>query len=684
MNNKYFGKAEFLTLDPEKYPAFAKLPATFFVPFDRKFVAAQFMKSMKLDGHGAAKIRVFADTKFRLTVNGKVLGVGPVAAGGDYGNTLPMPKQYFNTYETEVDGIFEILCEVQTPGVVQTDYSAGKGGFIFAAEIDLGDRKVEVVSDESWLVRFDPRFDSAVSADLTREMPGWEKASVVPENEIVWNLADPEIPALRESIVNPQSVEKSAGKTRFVFDRIYSAYVQIESDADSDSDLDVIVSEYSSDRVSERIRVGRGKTFYRGFRMWSVGEVTVTHPGNVRVEVSLVFVRYPVDESRTGSFACSDEKLTAIYELGKKTLEICRQSLHLDSPLHQETLGCTGDYAIENLMTSMTFGDMRLSRLDLVRTSDYLRMTDGYMFHTSYSLIFVTMLWDYYMFTADIKTVRELLPTVEILLRRFAGYTSDGVIENPPNYMFIEWGTLDGYNLHHPPKALGQTALNSFYRMALLAAAKLFRETGNDARADEIESLARAHRTACVRCFYEADKNIFSDGTPSPESDYEPGEWLPANAKRRYHTRQANTLAVLSGLTDDAGLMERVILSILGENDEFEDFEVQPYFMHYVMEAARKTRLFGKYGLRLLHLWDKQVIDSPKGMKEGWGKFVGDNSHAWGATPTYQLPMALSGLEITKSGFTEYRLSPGLYGLDWAEISFPTPKGMVRLTLGEK
>lgn len=681
---KFFGNAKFLTLDPEKYPEFAVLPATYFVPFERKFVAAQFRKQVGFSDSGRAVIRVFADTKFRLTVNGQVLGVGPVAAGGDYDNRLAMPKQYFNTYEIVLDGGIDILCEVQTPGLVQTDYSCEKGGFILCAKVALCGRELEIVTDESWEMRVDTQFDTAFQADFTRELPDWQPAVTVPEAEVVWQLADPRIPALCESLICPSKVTEGEGKTRFEFDRIYSAYVKLSliNKGDAARKIEISASEYGG-KANEFLTIPVGKTLYRGFRMWSIGEVTVWHGADVEVTAQLVFVRYPVDYEKAGSFVCSDEGLNLIYELGKSTLEICRQSLHLDSPLHQETLGCTGDYAIENLMTSVTFGDMRLTRLDLVRTSDYLKLTGGYMFHTSYSLIFVTMLRDYYLFTADIETVRELLPTVELLFFRFSGYIDDDVIENPPNYMFVDWGELDGFNLHHPPKALGQTVLNGFYRMALLAASELYSAVGDDSGSDELKALADRHKEACNRRFYDEQRGMYFDGTPAPESEYEAGKWLPVNARRRYYTRQANALAVLCGFTDDASLMARVADSILEGGGGFENLEVQPYFMHYVLEGIRKVGLFGKYGLKLINLWDRQVMASPKGMKEGWGSFIGDNSHAWGATPTYQLPMAITGLKILKPGFGEYRLSPELYGLKWAKVRIPLPDSMISLELGD-
>lgn len=690
-------KAEFLTLDPVNYPEFNHLPATIFTPADRKFFAAQFYKSINLPkGTGAvAHIAVFADTKFRLSVNGCVIGVGPVAVGGDYGNTLPMPKQYLNLYDVSLtENLFEVLAEVQSPGEVMTDYSAGRGGFVFAAEITFADREpVTVISDESWLCRRDTRYSSVARADFTVVLPELISPVVIPKTEAPWRLAEAGIPPLTEEYISPSTTTRDGHITYFDFSRIYSAYILLECNnySENDDEVRIFAEEYMdssagvSQNPTESVRIPSGKSTYRGLRMRSIGAVAVECSDTTEIKLTLVYVHYPVDGELSGSFICSDSKLNGIYELGKFTLEMCRQSLHLDSPLHQETLGCTGDYAIESLMTAVTFGDMRLTRLDLIRTSDWLRMSNGFMFHTSYSLIFVTMLYDYYIYTADIETVRELMPAVEILIERFGTYIQNGVISSPPSFMFIEWGELDGFSLHHPPKALGQTSLNAFYRMALEASCRLYRALGKTEPSSELEILAEKHKQACISRFYDSARGIFRDGENLSESAYEPADWLPANAERSYYTRHANILAALSGIIDGnegKELIERVIT----KPEDFESFDIQPYFMHYLMEAVRKYGLFDRYGLVLIHMWDKQLAASPKGMKEGWNKFNGDCSHAWGATPTYQLPMAVSGFEMVEAGFKSFRLAPCLYSLDDAGVSLPTPYGLIKIELkkGEK
>ncbi|MBE6723742.1 MAG: hypothetical protein E7576_00890 [Ruminococcaceae bacterium] len=681
--------ARWLWLDQEKHPGTDVTPTTVFAapPEGFRFTTVEFEKTVtrRSPAPDVFRVTVFADPKFRLYVNDRYVGTGPCAAGGDYANTLPMPKQYVNRYDVPVEGrMLKIRAEVWNGCGVMTDYSTGFCAFILSGEID----GTEIVTDASWRVRVLPGCRGISDTDLTAAPGEWEVPAVLEDGP--WNPADPRLPALSEETVQPETIRRDvlAGEQtlRVSFDRIYSAYLclSVKNAAGRAANVRIGVAEGNPGDVgtsSVTVPASDGATSYREKRMLSIGAVMIKAPADVEVSVSLAYAHYPVDRDNEGYFRCPDEKLNQIYHVGKFTLEMCRQSLHLDSPLHQETLGCTGDYAIEALMTRTTFGDMRLTRADLIRTADYLVMTNGYMFHTAYSLIWVTMLRDYVRWTGDRETLKACRPALDILLNRFRGYIGDsGVIENPPNYMFVDWANIDGFQLHHPPMALGQTALNAFWQGALKAASELYRSGGSAALAREVKDEAERHRGAAVREFYDFERELFFDGWSKSRKDPEQQPWQPENPDKRYYSKHSNTLAVLFGLVEGRTaktLAER----ILTEDwlDEGSKIEVQPYFMHYVCEMAVKTGLWKKYGIGLMHLWDKQVEESPKGMKEGWGDFHGDCSHAWGATPVYQMPVRLLGFEMLKSGFRKFRIKPELCGLDWVEAGIPTPWGLLRI-----
>lgn len=120
------------------------------------------------------------------------------------------------------------------------------------------------------------------------------------------------------------------------------------------------------------------------------------------------------------------------------------------------------------------------------------------------------------------------------------------------------------------------------------------------------------------------------------------------------------------------------IVSGLYVNDVNDSYP-QPYFMHFVLEAINKVGLFEKYGLDTIRLWEKAIDNDKCALKEGWipvNSYAFDLSHAWGGSPTYQLPARLLGIDMIEPGWKKIKINPCLYGLDFAEISIPTPFGM--------
>ena len=87
--------------------------------------------------------------------------------------------------------------------------------------------------------------------------------------------------------------------------------------------------------------------------------------------------------------------------------------------------------------------------------------------------------------------------------------------------------------------------------------------------------------------------------------------------------------------------------------------------------------------MAILDLWREPVRTCPKGLPEGFyapePTYRFDHSHAWGGTPLYSLPLALTGLEMVKPDFEEIRLNPSLLGLDSASVQIPTPYGMIEV-----
>lgn len=713
-----------------------------------------------LEGIMSAKLTVSADTRYRLWVNGRFIGTGPVAPGGDYGNQKPMPNWYATEYTVPLQkGENRIFAQVQLGGLAMTEYSAGRGGFWLACtdvsesgasvlnQTGLqsdgerpGSKRVSIHTDKTWQARLCNACRPDKSVDMTAPEAGWEQAVETGDSRM---LRLSPLPPLCEQFVAPSevfvfpqyrqrvqaqgdsiTVQPGCPLTLYLkFDKIYSGYVSFGYQGTKNVKITLSIQEQIG-KTHETERIVASESFsYRGLRMQSIGCIGVTLEGFSGKPVTLtdpglIFSCYPAPEE--GTFDCSDRALNQIYEVGKWTLAICRQSLHLDSPLHQETLGCTGDYFIESLMGYYCFSDTRLTRLDIVRTADFLRMNQGVMFHTSYSLIWVQMVAEYCRYTADFSVLDEVMDALDILLERFDSYIGEnGLIENPPNYMFVDWVEVDGYTLHHPPKCLGQACLNAFYYKALtdavylcsLCCGKVEKSQGTAVLCPEVEGCrrktlalcrraedhcdnkAQAYRQGIEECcnraqiyrrraeavkkgfaaFYDTGRGLYFDGLDTPGQE---NAWQPANPNRRYFSQHTNSLAVLYGLAGDA--MRTPVMEQVMADDSL--IAAQPYFLHFVLDALDAAGLFEKYGLAQIRRWTRLVEEFPGGMKEIWDGSC-DYSHAWGATPVYQLPSRLLGLTIVEPGFKRITLRPRTCGLAYAHIKVPTPFGIIDAVL---
>lgn len=681
--------AKWIWLDKNIYPQYQKSEITLFDKNKYKytFVAAEF-KFEKSFGKKVKKVNIdiSADVKFWLYMNGEYVGLGPVCAGGDYANVMPMPKQYYNTYELEADcEKIEFYVLVQKNTTVQCDTSQGHPGMIMSAEITFCDgTKESIVSDSNWLARKDNRRYVNSKIDYTMCADEWHRAE---EIESIWNLSKAPIEMLAEDEIFPidfSPVTVYPGETGTInveFDKIYSCYYHLVVSAE-DNFL-VQIADYEKDEKKAEVIdtiSAKSSVDFRSLRMTSVGcaKLYIVNSGKKPLTVdnfSLFFDYYPIHDE--GSFECSDAVLNKAYEIGKWALKICRQTIELDSPKHQENLGCTGDYMIASLMNYFTYGDTKLTRLDIIRTADYLKKSNGYMFHTSYSMMWIMMLYDYYMFSADKAVLTEVKDALMILLERFHGYTDENeIITDPPSYMFLDWLEVDGISLHHPPAALGQAALNAFYAGGLGMSVKIFEIIGDSKACAKYKQRYEKMKKSFNEYFYDADKQLYFDGL---NEKYPTKKWIPENTDKRYYSWHTNSLAVLFDIApkdEQKDLIERII------NDE-SLIKPQPYFMHFVLEAIYKVGLFEKYGIGQLRRWE-DMTKFPKGLQEGWYDMSGygfDYSHVWGGTPTYQLPSKIMGFAMEEAGFKKITLKPQTFGLDYANVKMPTPYGYISVKL---
>lgn len=639
----------------------------------------------------SAHLRFSGDTLFLLYINDNPVAAGPAAVGGDFiGNEEPRDNYY--SYEHTVtpnSDTLDFFARVQMMPVTICDYSKGHGGFMLTAHITFADgTKTVIHTDKSWNVRRNRAYVTPFLYDGRIEPDDYVAAQEITN---IWHTQTAPIPVRERKVLKPVNRSRmtlspySEEEVVFELGMIYAGYISLASDGEIQAEI--LCREINEDGSREKVILQKGGS-YTGFRLHSAGRICVRakNDSDQPVNLSLRFIAtcYPAEHvSRT---ITSDEALNKVLDVCRHTLQYCRQTHHLDSPRHCEPLACTGDYYIESLMTAFSFGDMRLAEFDIIRTAELLRRHDGRMFHTTYSLIWVMMLHDVYRFTGHIDLLEDCEDALILLLNRFASYVGEnGLIETPPDYMFVDWIYIDGISMHHPPKALGQTCLNLFYYGALDHAAQIYTALSEEAMAAECLRKKDALGKSINELLYNSERGLYFEGLNTPTPEHLLYQYMPQNTDKRYYLKQSNILAAYVGVcgTERARELIRKIMS------EECPGEYQPYFAHYLLEAIYRNGLRDEFTLAVLEKWKKPVAECDKGLAEGFVKpeptYHFDHSHAWGGTPLYALPLALLGLEIEKPGLREVKLNPSLLGLKEATVALPTPWGEIvcRLKEGE-
>ena len=677
---------QFIWLNKELYPEY----------LCGKFCVAEFKK--EFDASAPFTIDISAHARYMLFINGEYVGRGPHTVGGDFLEFAKIEVPYYDTYKIDKMGKIQISVLVTSVPTAMDEYNFGVSGLYLEA---YDEKTVLAITDESWDARLVAERKAELYTDYREEKHSFSKAEFIDK---AFDLSPIELEHLTEEYIAPISFSKitvekgKSAKTCVYFDKIYSAYPYVKIACDGECTVKLISTEEGRAGRFEETVVTSGDVLHFSPRMRSIGqiEVEVINSPNatcVIEELYIHYIHYPVHKE--APFRCSDPLINQIYDLCMHTLKLCRQSIHLDSPTHQEPLACTGDYFIQSLIEYLSLGDPTLAKCDLKRTANLLKVQDGRLFHTSYSLLYPWWAYEHFMHTGDAEIVD--LEALSKLAKRFDSYVckENGLLEYVPDYMFVDWvvascdrdefldggkmmshGKMEGYSLHHPPKALGQSVLCMFYYNALLQMASLFSLGGDLESGEWCRLKALEMKNSINEHLFDRERGLYVGGLNTPNM-VEENQWLPKNTKTVYYLKQANTLAVLFGIAPKSyrkQILEYVVTDL-------SKFEMQPYFYHFLLNALINEDMFGEYGMELIRKYKSLIDRCPKGLSEAWENMECDYSHAWGAAPAYTLKRALSGLEILEPGFRKIKLAPRVFDLESAELEITTPFGEIEISV---
>lgn len=414
---------------------------------------------------------------------------------------------------------------------------------------------------------------------------------------------------------------------------------------------------------------GARRTFrplwWRTYRYLELSVETTDEPLTVE-DLSGVMTGYPF--AQRARFDAGSEELERILDVGWHTARACAHETYMDCPYYEQ-LQYVGDTRVQALVSFYMTGDDRLARnalslLDESRTpegitlSRYPSRTPQYI--APFSLWWVGMVHDYWMYRDDPDFVRARLAGVRAVLSFFAArQRTDGRLGRVPWWNFVDWAS--GWKAGVPPvDDDGASApLDLQLLLAYGWAAELEEALGSTAQAAEYRRREASLRVAVRSLYWDAGRGLFAD-TPA----------------RRQFSQQTNALAVLAGVT--RGEEARAVMSRTLADSTLTQATV--YFRHYLHEALNKSDEGDRY-LEMLGPWRSMLAQGLTTWAEIAAPGTRSDCHAWGASPNVELFRTVLGIDSAAPGFKRVRIRPFLGQLTRANGTIPHPSGEVEVKL---
>ncbi len=373
---------------------------------------------------------------------------------------------------------------------------------------------------------------------------------------------------------------------------------------------------------------------------------------------------YPFIED--GKFHCDNAIYDQMWEVSRNTLLCCSHEMFVDCPYYEQQQ-YQMDSALESLFAYRFSSDTRLCKKALCdlaasQMSDGLLQANYPSTHVqiipNFTFYWVLMLRDYLRYTNDKETVRSLLGVMDKAFAAFEALKDENGLIKPTKYWnYTDW--VDGWERGVLPGAEEEPSVVTclLYAAAHRAASEICEALGNGFRAAEYRACADG-MVACVnQFFFDAEARLYRN-VPS----------------RREFSQHAALWAVLAGAVTgaDAGrLIDRAF------SNEVKIAVPSHSMNHYFFRALEKAERY-EYAPRLFDGWKTMLDNHCTTWCEG-PRYPRSECHAWSSAPMYEFSALLLGVYPIENGYSRVRIKPltSMFDCNKASGTVPTPMGLI-------
>jgi alpha-L-rhamnosidase len=515
---------------------------------------------------------------------------------------------------------------------------------------------------------------------------------IVGYGDATWELVPRSIPLMERTYQNSGPIRRSSGipKVSPVFpitiparttasilvdqQVLTSAFPELTSSGGKDSQIKVTYAEalFEDIKMKGHRDSIRGKTIhgvydvflpegnksrnfttltYRTFRYVQLDITTGNEPLAIE-KFGSWFTAYPFEKK--ASFASNDPALAKVFNIGWHTARLCAYETYMDCP-YWERLQYIGDTRIQALVSYYVSGDDRLAKNALEQFQQSLTY-DGLTYSRypsslpqyipNYSLVWVTMVHDYFMYRNDPEFVKSFLPGIQRVLDHFEQYmTPDNMMREQPYWDFIDH-TFPTHKIVEESFFKRLTTNSLFYAYTLSLASEMFGYYNEPKLAQKYSVRSQQLKTGVKKQCWDANRQLYAD-TPD----------------KKHFSMHSNILAVLCGMVPKEEQQDFVKRIVESKNIT----QTTLYFDFYLGRAMNQAHAGDLY-LGLLDKW-KELLDVglttfPEGVDRS-------ECHAWSASPDFEMLATFAGIQPQTPGFKKVIIRPLLQKLESVKGNIP-------------
>ncbi len=361
-----------------------------------------------------------------------------------------------------------------------------------------------------------------------------------------------------------------------------------------------------------------------------------------------------------GSFKSSDERLNKIWETGAYTVHLNMQDYLWDG-IKRDRLVWAGDMHPEVMTINSVFGDNEVVRKSLDFARDTTPLPGWMNGISSYSLWWIILHRDYYLHQGDVAYLKAQQAYLKKLIPQITARVSEGK-ENLDGGRFLDWPTAENEAVIH-------SGLQALTLLTMEAGADIAGWLGDQELQDLCTATAKTLR-----------KHVPSDrGNKQAAALLSLVNLIPS--------KKAAEVILKDGANDFATFYGYYMLEALAKAGKYQeamdiisdywgamlDLGATTFWENFVYtERVNATRIDE------LSLSDKFDIHADGGAHCYIG-LRGSLCHGWASGPTSWLTAHVLGIKVMEPGSKAIQIRPNLGNLQYAEGTYPTPYGIIKV-----